>query len=103
MMDISVGSSIFNEALLFIVIFGTMFIISFFITKRNAKAYELKNPLKDRKVIVREEKLVEKYLNSSLTKIKGTTTLLLELSKLLKNKTINEEEFKILKDNICHH
>ena len=92
---------IFKEAILFFTLFGTMSIISYIISRKSAKKYENEHPLQDRKDAARERKLVDMFLNSSYTKIKGKATILLELSQLLEKRTISQEEFKILKHNLC--
>ena len=94
-------NGIFQDALMFFTLFGTMSIISFIISKKNARSYELKHSVEDRRAIARERKLVDMFLNSSYVKIKGKATILLEISQLLEDKTINKEEFQILKHNLC--
>ena len=89
--------TIFTQALLFLIVFAILSIISMIISKKNAKKYELENPLQDRKDKARKDNLVERYINNSLVRIKGKDFILLKLSKLLKKKIINEEEFQILK------
>ncbi len=88
------------EAILFISLFGTMYIISYFVSKKQAEIYENEHPVQERKDAVRKEKLVDMYLNSSFIKIKGKCTVLLELSDLLNKKTINKDEFNILKKSL---
>ncbi len=72
-------SSIYMEAVLFIGIFGTMGIISFFISRKQANKYVKENP------VIKEE---------PLSKLE---TRMLELSRLLKNGILTEEEFQVLK------
>ncbi len=98
MINTAMGTSmIFNQATLFFLVFALLSIISYFVSKRNAKKYELENPLQDRKEKVRNEKLIERHINNSLVVIKGKDFILAELSKSLENKIINEEEFQVLK------
>jgi|GEM_PF-5817236 len=92
--------TIISEAIVFFILFATLSIISIFISKINAKNYERENPLQDRKDAARKEKLVEMYINYSMVKVKGKDTILAELLKLLKNKTIDKEEFQILKTSL---
>ena len=94
-------NGIFQDALMFFTLFGTMSIISFIISKKHAKSYELNYSIEERKATARERKLVDMFLNSSYVKIKGKATILLEISQLLEDKTINKEEFQILKHNLC--
>ncbi len=72
-------SSIYMEAVLFIGIFGTMGIVSFFISRKQANKYVKENP------VIKEKPLSE------------LETRMLELTKLLKNGILTEEEFQILK------
>ena len=92
--------AIFNEAVIFFIFFVILAIVSIVISKKNAKKYERENPLQERKDAARKERLSDMYLNSSMIKIKGKDIILSDLSKLLKEKTINEEEFKILKSSL---
>ena len=92
--------TIFIEAIMFFILFIILAIISFFISKKNAKKYEREHPLQDRKDAARKDKLVEMYINTSMVKVKGKDIIVSELSQLLKNKTIDEEEFQILKSSL---
>ena len=94
------SNEVLNEAALFIIAFTILSIISLVISKKNAKKYELENPLQDRKDKARKEKLIERHINRSLVTIKGKDYILAELSKSLKKKIINEEEFQILKSSL---
>ena len=91
---------IFQEALFFFVIIGIMAIISFIISKKNAKRYEHENPIQERKDAQRKSELIDKYLNTAYIKIYGKDAALLNLTNLLKIDTIDEEEFEILKDSL---
>ncbi|PHQ65750.1 MAG: hypothetical protein COB99_02210 [Sulfurimonas sp.] len=93
-------SGVFNEAILFFAIFAFMSIVSFFISKRNAKKYELKHSVQERKEIRRKDKLIHKHLNPSGIKIMGKEVKDKELSIKLKLEVINEEEYKILKESL---
>jgi len=99
-MDSNALDGMFIEAAFFIAIIVIMAIVSLIISKKNAKKYELEHPVQDRKDAQRKRKLVDKYLNSSFIKINGKDAAFLELSMLLRNETIDEEEFKILKDTL---
>ena len=92
--------TIFNEAIVFFAFFAILAVVSVVISKKNAKKYEDQNPLQERKDAARKERLVDMYLNSSMIKIKGKDIILSNLSKLLEERTINEEEFKILKTSL---
>lgn len=99
-MESNALDGMFIEAAFFLAIIVIMAIVSMIISKKQAKKYELEHPLQDRKDAQRKRKLVDKYLNSSFVKINGKDAAFLEISMLLRNKTINEEEFKILKDTL---
>jgi len=91
------NNEVLNQAALFFIAFTILSIISLVISRKNAKKYELENPLEDRKAKARKEKLMERHINNSLVSIKGKDYILHQLSELLKKKIINEEEFQILK------
>lgn len=93
----AIFDNIFNDAILFFICFAILSIISIVVSKKSAKKYERENPLQQRKDAVKKEKLLDMYINTSMVKIKGKDIILADLSKLLKNKTIDEEEFQILK------
>lgn len=99
-MESNAMDGIFKEALFFFVLIGIMAIVSFIISKRNANKYELENPLQDRKDAQRKSELIDKYLNTSYINIYGKEAALSNISKLLEINTLNEEEFKILKDSL---
>jgi len=94
------SSGIFTEAILFFTVFGTMSIISIIISRKNAKEYETEHSLKERKDIREKRELIDKFINTSKVKIKGKSKILSDFSKLLKDKTINKKEFKILKQEL---
>ena len=99
--DSSILGNVYQEAILFFTLFGIMSILSFLVSRKNAREYEREHPLEERKAIVRERELVDLFLNSSYIKIKGKAIILLELSQLLEDRAINQEEFKILKHKLC--
>lgn len=91
---------VLNQAILFFALFGVLYIISFIVSKKNAHTYELEHPLKDRKTIVKNKKIIEMYLNSSLTKINGKDATLVKLSGMFKNKLLTKDEFNVLKNSL---
>jgi len=91
------SDEVLNEAAIFFIAFTILSIVSLVISKRNAKKYELENPLQERKDRARKEKLIERHIHNSLVTIKGKEHTSAQLSKSLKNKIINEEEFQMLK------
>ncbi len=92
--------TIFIEAIMFFISFIILAIISLFISKKSAKKYEREHPLQDRKDAARKERLVGMHINTSMVKVKGKDIIVSELLQLLKNKTIDEEEFQILKSSL---
>ncbi|EQB39377.1 hypothetical protein M947_06880 [Sulfurimonas hongkongensis] len=91
---------IFIQAILFLSLFGVMFFISYFITRRGAKKFEDKHSLDERKEAVKKRELVDTFLNSSIVKIIGKDETLKELSNKLNKGAINKEEYNILKDTL---
>ncbi|EHP30620.1 hypothetical protein SMGD1_2097 [Sulfurimonas gotlandica GD1] len=99
-MDANAMDGVYNEAILFFIIFATMSIISLIISKRNAKKYEQEHSIKERKDAKIKDELIQKHLNSSSIKIMGKKTKNEELLNKLNNGAINKEEYKILKDHL---
>lgn len=93
-------SSIYSEAVLFFTVFSIMAIISFVVSRRNAKKYELEHSIKERQDARIKDELIYAHLNSSSIKIMGKKAKHEELLKKLKNEAINEEEYKILKESL---
>lgn len=93
-------SSIYSEAILFFTIFSIMAIISFVVSRRNAKKYELEHPIKERQDARIKDELIHAHLNSSSIKIMGKKAKHEELLKKLKIEAINEEEYRILKESL---
>jgi len=81
---------IYTQAVLFFLMFITMYVISFFVSRRHAKAFEKKNPLELRKFAIQKQKNFEK------AKIKR----LPELTKLYSTGVINHREYKLLQSNL---
>ncbi len=93
-------NSIYIEAILFILVVFVLSVFSIIVSKRNAKQYEIDNPLEDRRAARREEELRKKLDDLPLKKDENKLDKLNELSEMLKNGIINEEEFKILKKEL---
>ncbi|WP_373000289.1 hypothetical protein [Sulfurimonas sp.] len=93
-------SGIYNEAILFFTVFALMAIISFVISKRNAKKYELEHSIEDRKDARRKDDLIHTHLNSSSIKVMGKKAKAEELLKRFNLGIIDEEEYKILKEHL---
>ncbi len=91
---------IYTEAIFFVLLFGIMSIISVIISKKNAKKYELANPLEERRAAKREKELKKELEDKVLKKSEVKVDKLLELSKMLQDGMINEEEFKKLKQSL---
>ncbi|WP_373036124.1 hypothetical protein [Sulfurimonas sp.] len=92
--------SIYNEAILYLTIFSIMSIVSYVISKRNAKKYEQEHSLKDRKAANKKEELEDFYLSTMTKENEDKIAKLKELSKLLKDGIITKEEFDILKESL---
>ena len=91
------SNEVLTQAVIFFIAFVILSVISLIISKKNAKKYELENPLQERKAKARKERLIERHINRSLVTIKGQDYILRQLLESLKKKIINEEEFEILK------
>ena len=92
--------TIYTQAILFFAVFGTMFIASFFITRKSAKKYESQHSLKERREAAKKEKLVNTFLNTSTIKILGKEETLKELSNKLHKGAINKEQYTILEETL---
>ncbi|PHQ65742.1 MAG: hypothetical protein COB99_02150 [Sulfurimonas sp.] len=99
-MDANGMETVYNQAILFFALFGTMFIVSFFITKKSSKKFEDAHSLEDRKAAVKKEKLVSTFLNTSTIKILGKDATLKELSNKLSKGAINKEQYTILEQTL---
>ena len=82
-------SAIYTEAIWFVVVFGTMAIISYIYSSRHAKQYTQKQApdVAQKKVLAAEV-------------VKQREERLDELSKLVKDGLLKEDEFQILRANI---
>ncbi len=98
--DADALSGIYNEAILFVAIFSIMSIISIIISKRNAKKFEKENPLEERKAARKEEESKKQLDNADIKYNEDKTAKVLELSNMLKDGLIDEDEFKTLKKEI---
>lgn len=95
--------SIYKEAVFFVAVFGVMAIISIIISKKNADKYEIENPIEERKAAkqkLRDEELKNQFKMRALDKDGDKIDRLMELSKMLENGIIDEEEFFSLKQSI---
>jgi uncharacterized protein with NRDE domain len=77
-----------------------LFIISFFITKRNAKKFEDEHSIQERKEAAKKERLVNTFLNTSTIKILGKEATLQELTHKLDRGAINKQEYTILEQTL---
>ncbi len=91
--------SIYNEAILFVVVFLSMSIFSWIWSKRNAKKYEIDNPLEERKAARKAalEKEV-RIINTKGKKFKDSR--LKELVNMLRDDILYKDEFELLKKNL---
>ncbi|MEA3492079.1 MAG: hypothetical protein U9R27_09290 [Campylobacterota bacterium] len=88
-------NSIYIEAILFVTVFGLMSVASFFISRRHARQNALKESLKRSQDEIRENSQTtssDKPNDSS-----DKTTRVEELSKMLNDGLITDEEFQTLK------
>lgn len=92
--------TIIVQAVLFLSLFGAMFIISFFLTTKSAKKFEDEHSLNERREATKKQELVDTFLNSSIIKIIGKDATLRELSVKLNKGAINKEEYSILKESL---
>ena len=89
---------IFVEAILFIMLFTIMGVISFFISRKHAQKYEQKNPLHERRTARKKRELIERFL--TINSARNKDAVLLWLSKLVEKNIIDDEEFKILEESL---
>jgi len=99
-MDASIMGSILNQAIFFFTLFGSMFIISYFITRKNAKKFEDEHSLEERREAAKKERLVNTFLNTSIIKTQGKDATLKELSNKLHKGAINREQYTILEETL---
>lgn len=91
---------ILTQAILFLSLFGLMFFLSYFITRKGAKKFEDEHSLSERIEATKKQELVDTFLNSSVIKIIGKDASLKELSNKLNKGAINKEEYNILKETL---
>ena len=95
-LDPEVVQSLYVESALFVAVFTAMSIISIVISKKHA-AQNLENDRKKREAKAKAERAQEDVEKRSQPVIsKETEERVTELSEMLKNGLISEEEFKIL-------
>ena len=82
--------SITYQALMFLALFFSLYIVSYILSKRNAKKFENENPLE-----VRREKLELRKKHKMAMEIRAA-----ELLKLFNDKVINDKELKVLQNNL---
>lgn len=94
--EVDTLNGIYMEAILFVIIFGIMSIISIIVSKKDAKEFESENTLKDKKKEIKKEEIEDIAIVSK----KSDSDRLIELSKMLEDGLILEKEFEILKINL---
>jgi len=99
-MEANALETVYSQGVMFLSLFGTMFIISYFITDKFAKKFENEHSLEDRIAAAKKERLVSNFLNSSIVKIAGKDAKLEELNQDLRKGAINQEEFMLLKQTL---
>ncbi len=95
--DPEVMNSIHIEAALFVAVFTLMSIISIIVSKKHAKQNVLKDREKRKKQ--KAEKEAENQLKSDTIKETHEVKRVTELSKMLKDGLITDEEFQVLNDS----
>jgi len=96
-------NSIYKEAGLFVVVIGIMSVISIVYSRRHAKQYEIDNPLENRKTVRKkalEDELKKQFQMRALDKNGNKIDRMMELSKMLKDGIITEDEFQSLKKSV---
>lgn len=97
--DPKVLDSIYNEAILFVVVFLSMSIFSWIWSRRNAKKYEVDNPLEERREA--KKKILKKEIRIIHTKGKKfKDRRLKELVNMLRDDILYKDEFELLKKNL---
>ncbi|WP_321778772.1 hypothetical protein [Sulfurimonas sp.] len=90
---------IYNEAILFVIVFTTMSIISWFWSRRNAKKYEIDNPLEQRRAA--KKAVQEKEIRIISTKGKEfKDRRQKELLNMFRDDILYKDEFELLKKNL---
>ncbi|MEA3374150.1 MAG: SHOCT domain-containing protein [Campylobacterota bacterium] len=90
-------SDIYIEAILFVTVFTLLSIISYIYSKKHAKQYAKENPSSKQDVPETSKESDEAISADHTVTVKNETDRLMELSKMLKNGLITEEEFQLLK------
>jgi len=96
-------SSIYKEATAFVVVIGIMAVISIYFSRKHAAQYELDNPLEDRKAARQKElenELKKQFQMRALDENGNKIDRMMELSKMLKDGIITEDEFQSLKKSV---
>ncbi len=91
-----VEKSIYIEATLFVAVFVLMSIISIVISKKHAKQNLLKDKEKREKQKAQEAKVLVEEKKSQTDKESDQAERVIELSKMLKDGLITNEEFQVL-------
>jgi len=89
-MDAQALDDIYTEAIWFVAVFVSMYTVSFFLSRRNAKQFEVDNPIDIRRAALQKEKDL----------LDATTKRMPELVKLYEDGLINKKEYKMLLENI---
>ena len=89
-MDAQALDGVYTEAMWFVAVFVSMSIVSFFVSRRNARKFEIENPIDVRLAKIQKEKEHIQAKNKRET----------ELSLLYKDNLISSKEFKLLVSNL---
>ena len=96
-------SSIYNEAIAFVLVIAFMSAVSIYYSKKHAKKFELDNPIEDRKAAIvkaQEEELKNQFLMRTVDKNGNKIDRLVELKEMLDDGLITPEEFQVFKEKI---
>ncbi len=87
---------IYTEAIWFVAVFALMSIISFVVSRKHAKEYAQKNPSPKQSSPEKPDEPAEEISANPTDTGKNEIDRLTELSKMLKDGLLSEEEFQIL-------
>ena len=96
-------SSIYTEAFAFVVVIGFMSIVSIYYSRKHAKAYEIDNPIEERRAArraVEKEEIKKQFAIRTIDKNGNKIERLVELKQMLDDGLITEEEFQVFKEKI---
>ena len=97
--DPKILDGIYNEAILFVIVFTTMSIASWFWSRRNAKKYEIDNPLEERRAARKAAQDKEiRIISTKGKEFKDRRQK--ELLTMFSDNILYKDEFDLLKKNL---